>query len=148
MDESSVEPMKIILRQFHPELDEACVYATWRNSAFFGIPRRTSEAKQLAEKSRITFFKGMTREIRETLKHAVVRIACDANKPTFIVGWSCATGTHLDWIYVKVEYRNQGIAKMLMPKDIETVTNRITKIGEVIIEKKKLKIKGEETKWN
>ncbi len=37
---------------------------------------------------------------------------------------------------------------MLMPKNILTVTKNLTKIGEVIVDKKKLKVKGEDFKWN
>ncbi len=142
------EEVKVIIRPFIEDLDQACVYATWRNSAFYGVPRRTSEAKALAEKARVTFFKGMTRDIREILKSATVRIACLEDDPGMIVGYSVATGTHLNWIYVKVEYRLKGIGRMLMPKDILTVTSHLTKIGEVIVENKKLKTRGENTKWN
>lgn len=145
MDEGSV---KVILRSFHPDLDNACIYSTWRNSAFFGVPRRTSEAKALAEKTRIAFFKKMTKEIRDILRLATVRIACLEEDPGMIVGYSVSTGTHLDWIYVKVEYRLKGIGRMLMPKDTTTVTAHITKIGEAILENHKFKIKGEDTKWN
>ncbi len=72
----SDDEVRVVIRPFLPDLDQACIYATWRNSAFYGVPRRTSEAKSLAEKARITFFKGMTRDIREILKSATVRIAC------------------------------------------------------------------------
>lgn len=148
MDEGSIEEIKIVLRPFIPDLDQACVYSTWRNSAFYGVPRRTAESKSLAEKTRIAFFKGMTRDIREILKSATVRIACFEDDPGMILGYSVAIGSHLNWIYVKVEYRLKGIGRMLMPKDILTVTNHLTKIGEVIVDKKKLKVKGENTKWN
>jgi len=132
MDENSI---RVVVRDFYPDLDSACIYATWRNSAYYGVPRGTEDPK--------LFFSDLTQKIKEILPHATVRIACLESDPATILGYSVTTGTHLDWIYVKVDYRSMGIGKMLMPKNIETVTNHLTKIGKVIIEKKKLKTKGE-----
>lgn len=127
----------VVIRSFHPDTDQACIYATWRNSAYFGFKDRSKDAKD--------FFKKHTALIREILKGALVRIACLEDDPMTIIGYSISTGTHLDWIYVKVDYRNKGIGTMLMPKSIETVTNHVTKIGESILAKKNFKIKGEKS---
>jgi GNAT superfamily N-acetyltransferase len=127
------DEVKVVLRDFYPDLDSACIYATWRNSAYYGVPRGTEDAKE--------FFADLTQKIKDILPGAKVRVACLEDDPSTILGYSVATGTHLDWIYVKVEYRHMGIGNMLMPKDIETVTDRFTKIGRVIFEKKNLKTK-------
>lgn len=129
------DEVSVVIRSFNPEMDQACVYSTWRNSAYYGVPHRTNPAKP--------FFKQMTRFIAETLLSATVRVACLEDDPRTIVGYSVSTGNHLDWIYVKVDFRGKGIGTLLVPKNIETYTDRITKIGEKIVEKKNLKLKGE-----
>ena len=128
-----METAKVVIRQFNPNTDSAMVYSTWRNSAYYGVPRRTNDAK--------LFFKNMTRAIREILKTAQVRVACLDDDPLFIVGYAVFTGIHLDWVYVKADYRKKGVGTLLVPKNVETVTSYETKIGKFIIEKKKLKTK-------
>lgn len=132
-----MDEARVVVRKFDREADQACVFATWRNSAYYGCARKTPEAKE--------FFKKWTIKIREILKSAHVRVACLEDDPQTIIGYAVATGTHLEWIYVKVEYRNKGIGAMLMPKNIETVTNHLTKIGAVIAQKKQFITQGE---WN
>jgi len=136
MDENSVS---IVTRDFYPDLDSACIYATWRNSAYYGVPRGTECPKG--------FFSDLTQKIKEILPAASVKVACLKEDPATIIGYSVATGTHLEWIYVKVDYRHMGIGKMLFPKNIETVTDHFTKIGRVIAQKKNLKTK-EKTNGN
>jgi GNAT superfamily N-acetyltransferase len=66
-----------------------------------------------------------------------------AGDPTHLVGYSVITGKHLDWVYVKADYRKQGIARLLVPQWIETVTSDMTKIGKAIREAKQLSLKEE-----
>ncbi len=136
MDESSIAEVRIILRDFNPDTDTPMIFATWRNSAFYGVPRRTNDAK--------AFFKHKTKEIKEILKTATVRMACHEEDPMTIVGYSVVTGNHLDWIYVKVDYRMKGIGSLLMPKNIETVTDYVTTIGDEILKKKNIILKEKE----
>lgn len=129
MDESS---LTVVTRSFNPETDQAFIYSSWRNSAFYGVPHRTEKPKD--------FFKDLTTTIRDILRHATVWIACLETDPLVIVGYSVATGSHLDWIYVKVDFRKKGIGKMLFPSHIETVTNCLTEIGSAIVNKKKMRV--------
>lgn len=133
------DAVSIVLRAFHPESDEGFVYATWRNSAYYGSAGQKGSAGQ--------FFKKQTIKIKSILKDALVFVACLEDDPMTIIGYSVSTGTHLNFIYVKPGendcFRGRGIARMLMPKTIETVTDQLTKIGKEIAEKKKLKTKGE-----
>lgn len=128
MDES----LEIIIRDFNPETDSGMVYSSWRNGSFYGREQDEEPA---------TFFRKKTKEIKEILRNAAVRVACIKSEPDIIIGYSVFTGTHLDWIFVKINYRRQGIATLLFPKTTETVTSDVTKIGDAIIQKKKLKIK-------
>lgn len=131
-DADSIEEVEVILRSMSED-DLPCIYSTWRNSAYFGMEKREQNADK--------FFKKQTANISQVLSDALVRIACLKDDPNMIIGYSVSTGDHLDWIYVKVEFRNKGIGRLLFPKNIKTVTTRQTKIGAVIARKKKLNFK-------
>lgn len=131
-----MDEVSVVIRPFNAKMDEACIYSTWRNAAYYGGdwgsgPRPYDKY----------YFKAQTITIKNILQKAKIRIACMSDDINTIIGYSVYTDKHLDFIYVKVEYRNKGIGKMLMPAKIETVTPHLTKIGKVIVEKKKLKIK-------
>lgn len=134
MDEVSV----IVTRPYDPVNDAALVYSTWRNSAYYG----SVEAK--ADGNAAHWFKKMSVHIKGVLDYATVRIACLSDDPTVIIGYSIWTGSHLHWIYVKVDYRCKGVGKLLFPKGIDTVTDQQTKIGQVIAKKHDLKTKENE----
>ncbi len=129
------QQVNVIIRSFEPDRDQAFIYASWRNSAFYGARDRA--------KVPATFYHATTVLIRDTLKTAAVKIACVEDAPECILGYSVATGSHLHWIYVKLEFRCRGIGTALMPKGIETVTPDLTRIGAVLVKKKNLKIQGE-----
>lgn len=131
-----LDEVSVIIRPYDPVTDQACIYSTWRNSSYYGgvWPENNIPYSKY-------FFKTQTVLIRGILGRARVRIACLQDDPLTIIGYSVSTDKHLNFIYVKVDYRGKGLGAMLMPKDIETVTSELTKIGKVIVEKKKLKIK-------
>ncbi len=136
MDETSLEEKIVVLRDFDLISDEAYIYASWRNSSYYSALVRPIISAQ-------SYFRLKTRQIRNILETAEVRIACFQDTPIVIVGYSVTTENHLDWIFVKPDYRLKGIGALLFPKDIETVTNELTKIGKVIVEEKKLTTQGE-----
>lgn len=126
MDELGLD---IVLREFDPEDDQAFIYTTWRNGVYYSQKHlRQEDAKEV--------FKTLTAQIKETLKSANVRIACLEDTPSAIIGYCIFTDKHLDWVYVKEGFRNNGIATLLVPKDIESVTPTLTKVGQAILEKK------------
>lgn len=129
--------MNVVLRDYDPSTDQACLYATWRNAAYYGAKRK----HQVSPK---TFFKRQTTRIDDILTTAETKVACLEDDPTLILGYSVFTGSHLNWVYVKKDYRNKGIGELLVPKHIETVTDSLTKIGDIIATKKKLKLKENE----
>jgi GNAT superfamily N-acetyltransferase len=132
MDESSLD---IVIRDFDPDIDQAYIYASWRNSSYYSSINPNESIPPKA------FFSFKTAAIKKTLKEAEIRIACLKEAPAVIIGYSVITNKHLDFVYVKSDYRNQGIGTLLVPKDIETVTSELTKIGKVIALKKNLKEK-------
>lgn len=132
-----MDEARVIIRGYEPETDQACLYATWRNAAFYGAKKKHSTNSK-------RFFKEKTEEIKDILISAQVRMACLEDDRAFIIGYAVSTDTHLDWIYVKKDYRNKGIGTLLWPKGIETVTIKLTKIGNIIATKKNLKHKENE----
>lgn len=137
MDESTLNdlsqaPVRVVIRYYSPEQDQPFIYATWRSSSFYGT---LNPIKMNPDK----YFKDQTAKIKNILKNAIVKIACLEDDPQFIVGYSVSTDNHLDWIYVKADYRCKGIGTVLMPKNIKTVTDQYTKIGNTIAIKKNFK---------
>ncbi len=132
-DEAKPGEVYVKIRDFDPDKDQAFIYASWRNAAYYGSDERDDDAKG--------FFKRQTVFIRDVLKKATVLIACVEDAPEVLLGYAVFTGNHLHWVYVKLEFRARGIGAALVPKDIETVSPYLTKIGAVIVEMKKLKIK-------
>lgn len=133
MDDASLE--EIIVRDFIPSMDEAYIYASWRNSSYY------SSAEPIPLPAR-QFFRKKTYEIKEILSkpEASIKIACFKKTISVIAGYCVSRNTHLDFIYVKFDYRNKGVATLLMAKYIETVSKELTKDGKAIIEKKNLKV--------
>lgn len=131
MDEACV-----ILRDYQSVCDEAYIYASWRNAAYYSAYKRP-------EGNVKAFFQKQSRIIKEILDQAKIKIACLEDAPNVIIGYSITTDKHLNFIYVKYDYRLKGIGALLMPKDTETVTNELTKAGKAIVEKKNLKTQGE-----
>ena len=62
---------------------------------------------------------------------SVVRLACLANDVDTCLGWSLTEGPKFHYIFVKEDYRRNGIGKSLMPKEFNQITH-LTKIGQAI----------------
>lgn len=121
--------LSIVTRSFEPQLDQAMVYATWRNGRYYGSrDRQHTNTKDE--------FRRLTKEIHEILHKATVRVACLEESPEVIIGYVVYTHNHLDWIYVKEDYRRQGIASLILPKQITTITAYPTKLGANLWAKK------------
>jgi ribosomal protein S18 acetylase RimI-like enzyme len=103
------------------ESDEAFVYASWSAGISYGTDLEFASLKQL------------NRRLKYTLEVSRVFIACLSDSPEIIIGYCVSEGTHLHWVYVKPDFRRQGVATMLVPKDIKTVQeDTLTKIGRSI----------------
>lgn len=138
MDEAG---LSVVLRDYDPERDVAMVYSTWRNNAYHSAAIKPKQDEK-------AWFSAYTFKIKEILRTSIVKIACFEDTPSVIVGYVVYSGMgvdglHLHWIYVKGDYRNKGIGTMLYPKEIQTVTPDLTKIGLEIVNKKKLTVKGD-----
>lgn len=123
-------------RDYNQTTDEAFIYATWRNGLFYGALNK--DELPPAE----DFFRIQTAKIKDILSRATsIRIACIKDAPEVILGYSVFTGDfHLEWIFVKLQFRGKKIGKFLTPQ-MKSVTPELTKIGAAIIKKKGLIIK-------
>lgn len=129
------ENVKIVLRGAD-KTDEGFIYATWRNALWYDEKRDDSRAPQ--------FYKDASRFIKIMLQAPTtnVRIACLESDPSTIAGYSIMSTTNLEWVYVKINYRKQGVAKLLIA-DLKTVSRPRTRIGISIVANKKLKVLNE-----
>jgi GNAT superfamily N-acetyltransferase len=64
-----------------------------------------------------------------------IKVACLKDETSVILGYAVLHDRNLDWVFVKSAWRNIGIAKKLVPTDIEYVTH-LTKSGTAILESK------------
>jgi hypothetical protein len=137
MDEASLNTpynVNVVVRSYVPRLDQPIIYSTWRNGSFYSASKPVKGPAKL-------FFKSQTQIISHILEKADIKVACLEDDPTMIIGYVVSTGNHLNYIYIKKDYRNKGIGTLLMPKNIETVSNDLTKTGQALVTKKNLKTK-------
>lgn len=121
-------------RPFNPANDEAFIYSTWRNGLFYGSLKKD-------EYNADEFFPAQTAKIKQILSNSIVRIACIKDAPDVILGYAVFTGDyHLEWIFVKLQFRGKRIATFLTPR-MNTVSEDLTKIGAAIVKKKELILK-------
>lgn len=132
------EPAIIVGRSFDPEKDAAFIYSTWRKGLYYG----NADKEKLPPA--FNFMRYQTEKIKQMLPHAEVRVACLSDAPDVILGYAVFTGDcHLEWVFVKSEFRNKKIASFLTV-NMKTVSPDVTKIGLELINKKSLQIKGNE----
>jgi GNAT superfamily N-acetyltransferase len=129
-----MDEISVILRDYNPLTDEAYIYASWRNSSYYSAFNKPRGAPEI-------YFRKQTLKIKDILdSNPAIKIACLEHHPETIIGYSIATGSHLDWIYVKSDYRGIGVGSLLLPKNIKTVTGDLTKVGHALVHKKNLTI--------
>lgn len=139
-DPNDLQELEVILRPYNKTTDEAYIYSSWQNQSYYSPVERREQLSDKEERiRRSAFLKTQSTKICDVLKSSIIRIACLKDSPIVIIGYSVSTQDHLDWIYVKDSYRNKGIGKMLLPKNIKTFTNDLTKLGKIILDKKNLK---------
>lgn len=127
------DPKKIILRNYDEETDAPLIFASWRNALWFDLHPNE-------EKPNPVFYRMMTKKINMMLRNpnTKVKIACLADDHNEIKGYSVLCGTTLEMIYVKLDYRNQGVATLLC-RGFKTIAKPLTKIARAIADKKNLK---------
>lgn len=133
--DSMEQETKVVIRPYITD-DAAFVYSTWRNSLWYDKKRDSCGSD--------SFYRTATKKIKHLIKMpgVEIKIACLSDDHNHILGCSVKTNNCLEWVYVKEDYRNEGIAKLLC-YPFKEITKPSTKIGAAIAKNKGLKIKGE-----
>jgi GNAT superfamily N-acetyltransferase len=100
------------------EDDHRLIYATWLKGLYNG-----NDWFRMILQDR--FYEYYHKVIENILArpHTDVRIACFADRPDVILGYSVQEGERLHWVFVKASFRRFGIAKRLIPDTITTCTH-------------------------
>lgn len=131
----TMEDVMVAGRDYMPGVDDAFIYSTWRNGLYYGHLSK-SDLPPAEE-----FFAAQTRKIKDFLNYASIRMACIKDAPDVILGYAVFTGDlHLEWIFVKQQFRGKGIGNFLTVK-MKSVSPELTKTGAAIVKKKNLVIK-------
>lgn len=64
----------------------------------------------------------------------VVKVACLVEDRDVLIGYSVYAGDRLDWLFVKKNWRNIGVARSLVPENINVITH-LTAVGKTILRK-------------
>jgi hypothetical protein len=130
VDDSRLETsrLEVVIRPMHSG-DHPFIFSTWRNSLYYDLDNQDKTKAK-------AWFGRKSKQIKKILNNAQTRIACLKESPDFIVGYSVNSENHLDYVYVRADYREEGIGTLLVPKNVVTFTDETTKIGRAILEKK------------
>jgi len=142
INESSPEKVKVIIRKANPD-DKDLLLSTWLQNQYFSSP---------------DYFQAVPKEIYYPCYTAVIKqilftpgvdinVACDQAHPNWVVGFCVFKADSIYWIYVKKDYRLQGIANLLIPQNTvirvaRSLTNwrALTKIGRCLVEEHDLDV--------
>lgn len=137
LNEIKEEPKEsVILRSYNPEIDTPFLFSTWRNAIWFDT-HTNNEINPI-------WFRLKTKQIKLILEKPdiKIKIACLRGNIDQIIGYSVIDDLTIEFVYVKINYRNQGVATLLT-KGFKDIVKPETKIGHGILKKKKLVEKGD-----
>ena len=97
--------IRVRIRDYEPKQDEAFLYATWCKNAYYS-------PKEPITKSKKAWFDDKIKTIQDLLTRSSVHIACFSDHPFVIVGCVVESESGLEWLYVKKDYRNQGVEEL------------------------------------
>lgn len=109
--------------------DKNFILLTWRKGLRYG-----NDWFELIEKS--AYDVNYTKAINHILDLVLteVKIACLKDSPDVILGYSVYTSNKLHYAFTRRAWRNIGIFKSLVPKNVDTVTH-VTDAGRAILKK-------------
>jgi hypothetical protein len=122
----------LIETRFANTSDVPFILATWLKGLRFG----NGWFKLIDNKAYFKTYHGVIISLlsRPTV---LVSVACLKEDPSVILGYAVVEGNKLHWCQVKKAWRGIGIAKSLVPKEVDTVTH-LTDTGKSIFLKKGL----------
>jgi hypothetical protein len=115
---------ELIFLRDYAATDEALVYQTWLKGLYYGND-------WFGAINRLTFETNYRKVITHLLAHSTIICACLQEDPDVVLGYSVVdhSMTTLHWIYVKTSWRKLGIAKKLIPPQINRTTH-LTQMGK------------------
>lgn len=113
--------------------DKNFILSTWLQGNYYG----NSYFRQMPQD---LYFKEYGARVTSILcsPETTVAIACDEAHPEWIVGFSICQKNDLFWIYVKRDFRQKGIATLLLKDKQIAAVKATTQIGRMISERKGL----------
>lgn len=117
----------ITVRDAVPD-DKNFIFSTWLRGLRYG-----NEWFELIDKN--VYYKVYHVMLEKIVTSGVeIKIACLKEDPSVILGYAVYSGKRLDWLFVKKAWRGIGIARMLIPANIERVSH-ITQVGKSLLRK-------------
>lgn len=120
--------MKIIIRPFNPLSDSSLIYSSSYNQVKYSHFHPEVDSDD--------FFTQFQKYIAALLASAQIFIACSSDDPNTILGYSIINNSILEFVYVKIAFRRQGLATLLTKnKDISAFNrNNLTQVAIAIID--------------
>ena len=117
------------------ETDKAFIMATWLRGLFYG----DSWFSQIPKEIFMNSYKRIADQLLSS-PGVRVRVACLKEDRDVILGYSVVSADDraVIWIFVKTAWRQQGIAKSLVPQSVVYAT-LLTTLGKELMSKRNLK---------
>lgn len=124
--EPQAEVAKVIIRQANAS-DKNVIMSSWLKGQHYGNAYYTAIPAHI-------FYEVYAETIKGILARPGVQItiACDEGNPEWVVGYAVFKAPDLYWVYVKKDYRGEGIARLLLKGHRITTVKAITKPGLAI----------------
>ncbi len=120
---------QILIRPFKLQTDAGFIYGTLPKAIFY------ESMEPIPYKSEKHFINAeLSSYLKNQIENSRILIASPKEAPDLIIGYSIINGSILEFVYVKLAYRNHGIASLLTKNQGLTSFNpkNLTKIGHLI----------------
>lgn len=121
----------IDIRDYDPSSDKSFIFASWLKGLYYGDTWFKEIPKNVFMKNYHVFIEQLLNDT-----NTVVKIACLKEDKDVILGYAVfnKAETVLHWVFIKTAWRSVGIMKIIVPKNIKTVTH-LTKLGLSLLRK-------------
>jgi GNAT superfamily N-acetyltransferase len=127
-----MEKLDLVTVRDYCEADQGFVYKTWLRGLYYS----NDWVKEIPTCIYYGYYPNVINFVLSSPK-TQVKLAVLKEDLDVILGYAVFEEEKLHWVFVKPPWRKLGIAKMLVPENITTVTH-LTFIGRAIKQKKKL----------
>ena len=103
-----MESFQITVRPYEEKIDAPFIFNSWSRSAYYSSKPRPSPKKD--------WFQAKIHSIKDALQEGTVYVACLKEDPIFFLGYIVLQKNQIQFLYVKQDYKNQGIEELLTNK--------------------------------